>query len=506
MREKFLLGIDAGTSVVKTVVFDIEGKEIAVSKRYVPIETPRPGWAEQDMEKVWESVKQTIVEAVAKAKISPSSIVAIGVTGQGDGCRLLDKDKKPVRPSILWIDGRAGDVVSEWKRKGLEKSSFKISGHPVFSGSPASILKWLIINEPYSLKKARYFLFAKDWIKFRLTGKICTDPSDASEAPFSLDKMSYSEELFYLFDISSTLPFFPEIFLSDKIIGKVTEKAAKECNLEKGIPVICGMIDVVATSVGLGIYNEKEAYTILGTTSFNGVLSLKPIFSPPNAGMNFVYAFPSKFIRAMATLAGTLNLDWFTENFFEKERKEDFYLFLEKKASSIPPGSEGLIYHPYISPGGERAPFIKPSAKAQFFGMSLHHTRWHLLRAVYEGVALSILDCFFHIPVEISEVRVCGGGAKSSLWCKILCDVLGVPLKIPCNTELGALGAALTAGIAVGVYSDVKEAVEKVVRFSRIYQPQKENHLIYREYYNLYKSIYEHLWEDWDKRDRLKKK
>jgi len=509
MKEKFLLGIDAGTSVVKTVIFNLQGKEIALSRKEVTIRTPKPGWAEQDMEEVWKMVRETIVEAIAKAKIHPSSIAAIGVTGQGDGCRLLDRNKKPVRPSILWIDGRAGDIVTEWERKGLDGKSFEISGHTIFSGSPAAILRWLMLNEPVSLKKAEYFLFAKDWIKFKLTGKICTDPSDASEAPISLKNISYSEELFELFDISSTLYFFPEITHSSEVIGEVTHQAAEECNLRKGIPVISGMIDVVAASIGLGVFKEKEAYTIIGTTSFNGVLSCEPIFSPTKAGMNFVYAFPGKFIRAMAAMAGTLNLDWFIRNFLknEKERmkENEFYTFLEEKLTSIPPGSEGLIYHPYISPGGERAPFVKPSAKAQFFGIGLRHTCWHLLRAVYEGVALSILDCFSHIPVEISEVRLSGGGAQSLVWSQILCDTLGVPLKISSAVELGALGAAITAGIGVRIYPGIQQAAEETVRFSRIYYPQEKIHYVYKELYKLYKSIYRHLWEDWDARDKLMK-
>jgi len=179
----------------------------------------------------------------------------------------------------------------------------------------------------------------------------------------------------------------------------------------------------------------------------------------------------------------------------------EFYRFLEQKVNNIPPGSEGVIYHPYINPGGERAPFVKPSAKAQFFGISLRHTRWHLLRAVYEGVAFSVLDCFSHIPLEVSEVRISGGGAKSSFWSQILSDVIGRPIKVSSTTELGALGAAITAGAAVGLYPEIKEAAKRLVKFSHFYKPNTDSHLKYLELYKLYKSIYQHLWDDWDRRN-----
>jgi len=510
MQEKFLLGIDAGTSVVKSVVYNLEGKQISLSRRRVAIETPKPGWAEQDMNKVWEMVRQTIVEVVNKAKISPSSIAAIGVAGQGDGCRLLDEKLRPVRPSILWLDGRAGEIVTQWEKKGIDREGFRISGSTIFSGAPAAIIKWLSLNDPDSLKKAKYFLFAKDWIKFKLTGKICTDPSDASRAPIDLKKLTYSEELFELFEISPYLSIFPEITFSGEIIGETTRNIASECNLKAGIPVISGMIDVVATPVGLGILEKGEAYTIVGTTCFSAVLSSRPLFEPPGVGMNLAYAFPDRYVRAMPSMAGTPNLDWFVDNFFLNEKKrfkeEKFYEFLEENVKKISPGSEGILYHPYINPGGERAPFVKPSAKAQFFGISLRHTKWHLLRAVYEGVALSVLDCFSHIPVEVAEVRISGGGATSSLWCQILSDVIGKPIHVSSAQELGTLGAAIAAGAAVGLYPDIKEAAKELVKFSHFYKPNMENHSKYLEIYRLYRSIYNHLWNDWDERRSLLRK
>ncbi len=510
MSEKYLLGIDAGTSVVKSVVFDFNGREVALSRQRVPVETPMPGWAEQDMEKVWEAVKKTIAESMMKANIPSSSIAAIGVTGQGDGCRLLDKNFKPIRPSILWLDGRAGEIVTKWEKEGINEESFRISGSAVFPGTAVPIIKWLELNEPQRLKKASYFLYAKDWIKFKLTGKICTDPSDISRGPIDLKKVTYSEELFDLFTISKYRSLFPEIIHSDKIIGKTTRKASEECGLRIGIPVTSGMIDVVANPVGLGVLQDGQAYSIIGTTCFNAILSSDIIFNPPGVGMNFAYTLPGKFIRAVPSMAGTPNLDWFTDNFCHEEKKEGerhLYRVIEEKVRNIPVGSEGVIYHPYINPGGERAPFVKSSVKAQFFGIGLHHTRWHLLRAVYEGVALSMLDCFKHIPIEVFELRLSGGGAKSPLWSQIFSDAIGKVVKIPAVSELGTFGSVIVAGTAVGLYPGVEEAAKKLVKFSHICTPDMNNHRKYLKIYELYKKIYQSLWDSWNERyDLIKSK
>jgi len=207
-------------------------------------------------------------------------------------------------------------------------------------------------------------------------------------------------------------------------------------------------------------------------------------------------------------MAGTPNLDWFIREFCqveEKEKQDNLYQFLEEKIREVPLGSEGVLYHPYISPGGERAPFVKPSAKAQFFGVSLRCSRWHLLRSVYEGVALSMLDCFNHIPIKISEIRVSGGGVKSRLWCQMFANVTGKDIRIPQESELGALGAAIGAAVGAGIYKKIEDAVEKMVRFKSVYKPSHQSHQKYQGLYQLYRRIYQHLGDDWDLRQRLMK-
>lgn len=506
MSEKFLLGIDTGTSVVKTLIFNVEGEEVSFSSRRLSIETAKPGWAEQDMNEVWQAVKETIQESLKKSDLAASNIAVVGISGQGDGCRLVDKHLKPVRKAILWLDGRAGEVVTRWEKEGTDLAGFRISGSATFSGTPAAIIKWLEKNEPHSLKKAKHFLFAKDWIKLKLSGKVSTDPSDASRAPINIKDRVYSDELFKLFGLSAYQDLFPRIIPSLEVAGEVSSEASEEVGLKEGTPIICGMIDVVATPVGLGAIYDGQAFSIVGTTCFNAVVTDQLILEPVGVGMTLVHALPDKFVRSMPSMAGTPNLDWFIKEFCSsevglgKKGEGNLYEVLEEKVKEVPLGSEGVLYHPYINPGGERAPFVKPSARAQFFGISLRHSRWHLLRSVYEGVALSMLDCFKHIPVQISEVALTGGGAKSSLWCQIFADVTGKTIKTLRTTELGALGAAIGGGVAVGIYPHMEDAVKRVVKFEKEYYPRPENHQKYQLIYQLYQNLYQRVWDAWDMR------
>lgn len=509
MSEKFLLGIDAGTSMAKTIVFDLEGGEVVSASRRVSIETAKPGWAEQDMDFVWEAVKQTIRESLKKSKPASSNIAAVGIAGQGDGCRLIDKHLKPLRKAILWLDGRAGEIVTKWEKEGLNLSGFPISGSAIFPGTAAAIIKWLEENEPHSLREAQHFLFAKDWLKLKLTGEIVTDQSDASRAPLDIEKRVYSDELFKLLGLLPYRGLFPRIVSSSEVIGSVTSEAARETGLSKGTPVISGMIDVAATPIGLGIIDEGQAFSVIGTTSFHAVISNRLILGPPGVGMTIACMFPDKFIRAMPSMAGTPNLDWFIKEFCDSEMMQakigrgSIYKLLEEKVQKVPLGAEGILYHPYINPGGERAPFVKSSAKAQFFGIGLRHSRWHLLRAIYEGVALAMLDCFANIPIEISEIAVSGGGAKSELWCQIFADTTGKKIRTFQASELGALGAAMSAGIGIGIYENIRDAVKKMVRPNKEYYPDSENHRKYQQSYELYKSLYQHVWDDWDVRREM---
>lgn len=501
---KYLLGIDAGTSVVKCCVLDLEGRELGTAARKVPVDVPKPNHAEQDMMKVWRGVTEIIPEVISTSGIDAKDIVGIGITGQGDGSWLIDKEGNPVGPAILWTDGRAIDVVNRWNKDGVTDWVFDITGTGPYTGSTSSILRWRIENQPELLEKAYRILWCNDWVQYKMTGVICTDESNPSLLGLDIKNRTYSEKMLELSGLKSIKHLLPKIVSSMDLVGNITEEAAKATGLVAGTPVVKGMFDVVATATGVGAVNAGDACSIMGTTCFNEAVLAEPAFEPRNVGMSICHGVPNLWLKAMGVNYGTPNLDWFLKEFgspYYKEAEErgiNIFELLEEVVSNTAPGCDGIIYSPYLCPGGERAPFVKPEARAQFFGLTDGHTRDQMLRAVYEGVAFAMRDCYESIPGETSNVRLAGGGAKSEIWCQILADVTGKIMRVPAGTEFGAKGVAIAAGVAVGIYQNINSAVAQTVHFDREYLPNPDNTKKFDALYPVYRKLRDDVFETWD--------
>lgn len=507
--KKLLMGVDVGTSGIKVVIFDLEGNVLASKAEEVPIISKQQDQAEENMQVIWEKTSQAIRSCLTSCgEEIASSIAALGVTGQGTGCWLLDSNLEPIGNAIVWIDGRAKQLIDLWKEDGRHAEAFRLTSNSIFTGSPLAILAWLKENQPQHLQKARHLVFAKDWVKFKLTGKIATDLSDLFMLPYPIE--GEVKEVLRLFDLLEVEDLLPPFEDPCQVIGEVTPQAAQATGLPAGIPVVNGVVDVVACAVALGILEAGQAYSILGTTCFNAFLTdcVDVLFKPEGVGITVAYPLPGLYLRSMATMSGTLSLDWFLNNFFShlRERfpdKQAFFAHLEQEMQRVPPGAGGIIFLPYISPGGERAPFIDPHARGVFFGLSLPHDEMYILRSVYEGVAFSVLDCFQALATELEEIRLSGGGVKSSFWCQVLSDVLGVKVVVPRAPELGALGISMIAGVGVGMYKDLRDAFEKVFRVSKEFYPRLEHHRLYREKYNVYRTLREKLVDVWRMNDLI---
>lgn len=508
MGHQYLLGLDAGTSVIKSVIFDLEGNEIAIEKAEVPIDAPQPGWSEQDMDAVWEAAKKTMREVVQKVGLSPHDIALIGTTAQGSGCWMIDSQGRPARKAIIWTDSRAKDIVSDWEKEGIGEKAFSICGSVQYSGFQGPIVRWLKDNEPDSLQRTRWILYCKDWIKFKLTGKVSTDGSDHAQTLLDTSRYMYSEEIFNLYGINDLRHLFPEIVTTTLITGELVPEVAQEIGLKAGLPVIGGPFDIIATAIGVGAIGDRDAFTILGTTCANNVVLGKPIFEPKGVGMTLCHGLPKKWVKSLSAMLGTANLDWFLQEFALEDKlaaqKEgrNFFEYLDGKINEVA-SSNGVIYHPYLSPAGERAPFVKPTARAQFFGLTYQHTRHHLLRAVYEGVALAVRDCYESIPISTSEITLSGGGARSDVWARIIADVTGKVVKVPEGSEFGAKGAVLNGAVALGIYDSYHRAVEETLRFARTYEPDPANTRKYDELWQIYRQIYHDVWDAWDRLSSL---
>lgn len=501
-----VIGIDSGTSVVKAVAFDHPGDQLASHEIPVQLQRAHPLWVEQDMQELWEKVKHCLVKVIRDIKEQKRKISGIGITSTGDGTWMMDRDGAPVRSGILWCDGRACKVVERLHAQEIANEAFKVCGTSVFTGSQAAQLLWLRENEPEALKKAHTIFHAKDWLFFKLTGIISSDETDESLTMLRMSTRQYDPELFRIFDIEDLYPKFPPLKPTIENIGHVLPAIAKELDVPADTPIGSGPMDVAACALGTGAIEHGQASSILGTAAIHQVIMSKPILEPEMVGMTLCHGVKDRWIRMMAAMTATPNLDWFvkelggTLDLGDHRSGEVIYTQLENIVSSIPPGAEGVIFHPYLFPGGERGPFVKPSARASFTGLSLNHSCAHLLRAVYEGVALATLDCYRHMPIDPDVIFLAGGGANSPVWCQIISDCVGKPAGVPAGSQFGAKGAAMNIGIAVGFYSSAQDAVSHSVKMDRLYQPDPAKVELYRQIYEIYQKTAERQMDLWDLR------
>jgi sugar (pentulose or hexulose) kinase len=492
------VAVDAGTTRLKSIAVDTAGTELARASRPSPLSHPRPGWVAQDMTATWELTAATVREVVDA--LDAHDVVAVGVTGQGAGCWLLDDDGEPVRDAVLWSDGRAADLVREWRDTDVYDETFDDMGYGLFSGLPLAIYRWLAAHEPETLDAAETAFFCKDWIRYRLTGVRATDPTDASLAHYRPAAGRFSPEVADRLGVPSVVDAIPEPASPTAVTGYVTERAAETTGLPTGLPVVTGVMDVAASAFGSGVVRPGEASSIVGTTLQSQVLLDDPQFAPPRTGYTLALGVDGMGLRAMGAMTGTPNIDWAVETLADGADFER----VERAARSVPVGAGGVMYHPYLSGAGEKAPFVHPGARAQFTGLTPDHTRGHLLRAVYEGVALAMRDCYECLPGTVETVRLSGGGAGSAFWCGLFADCLDARVVVPAGEELGARGAALLAGIATGHYDGLADAADRTATVDRSYDPDPAAVDRYDRWYDHYRDTREALTDLWTRRERLR--
>lgn len=507
MSKQYFMGIDSGTSGIKAVLFDENGTELM--KQGYPL-TPickTESWFEEDANEIWDKAKKCI-RAITK-KYPPEQIAGVGITAQGDGLWLMDENGEPVRNGCCFCDGRGSEQFERWTEDGTAQKVFELAGTRIFTGNQPCIVKWMEENEPESLVRAKYLMHLKDYLFFKLTGAVTTDTTDQSLVFIDVKNGVYDPRLFDLYGLTKYMEKYPVLKTSVENRAYISPDIARQLGLQEKTLVTSGPMDVAACAVGAGVVEKGCCCSIIGTAALHEMVIDEPCRDTIFAGMTVCHAVDHKWLRLMASLAGTPNLEWVLgilgDNITKpaSEKGLSVYDYAEQLVEQTPIGSNGVLYHPYLLAGGERAPFTDPNARASFTGISVRHTPADLLRACYEGVAFAMLDCYEHMPVEIKRVTVCGGGASSAVWCQMFADVLGKQVVVVEGNELGAKGAIINNAVAQGVFQSFEQAVQKTVRVKKIYDCNEERHKEYIKFYSLFKKTYEVLGQTWRLRHNI---
>ncbi|MCI5752551.1 MAG: xylulokinase [Oscillospiraceae bacterium] len=493
---RYVIGVDLGTSGTKTVLFDEKGTVIASDTIEYPMYQPKNGYAEQDPEDWYNAAVNTIKNVLAKSGVNAADIVGLGISGQMHGLVMLDENNEVIRRSIIWCDQRTEKEVEEMNQKVGREKLIEITANPALTGWTAAKILWVRNNEPENYKRCRHILLPKDYVRFKLTGEYATEVSDASGMQLlDVPHRCWSEEICRLLDIDMSM--LAKVYESCDITGYVTEAAAAFTGLKAGTPVAGGAGDNAAAAVGTGVVEDGKAFTTIGTSGVVFAHTSKVSIDPKGRVHTCCAAVPGAWHIMGVTQAAGLSLRWYRDNFCNEEiqtarlMEKDTYELMTEEANTVPIGSDRLLYLPYLM--GERTPHLDPNARGMFFGLSAVHTKKHMLRAVMEGVSYSLRDCVEicrEMNINVSDMMACGGGGTSPLWRQMLADLYGCPVKTAASKEGPALGVAILAMVAAGVYGSVQEACAAIVKTDKVQQPIEENIPEYERYYRFYTKIY----------------
>lgn len=489
--DTLLLGVDAGQTVTKACVFDRQGHERGSGSARVDVASPHPHWVERDMEEVWRATATAIRAALDDARTSGDNIVAVGIVGHNDGLYLVDDAGLPVRAAVTAMDTRAHDVLDAWRATPMWARVLDVTGQVPFAGSPSTLLAWFSRHDPQTLDRTRWVLFCKDWLRFRLTDAIATDPSEASAAFTSVRTQDYTDEALNLYDLTMVAGKLPPLRPSHAIAGEVSADAAKATGLTPGTPVVTGAHDVDGSAVGTGAVRPGMLSLAAGTFSINQVVSADIALDERWQARSFVQ--PGRWLNMSTSASSATNLDWWRAT-FGLPADEAAYAVLEDDVAGVLAGPSTLLYHPFLygSPYGE-------AASAGLLGLRGWHRRADVVRAVWEGVVLGHrvhVDALREGFSLSGPARLTGGAARSGVWSQMFADALDVEIEVPDSAETGARGAALLAGLGAGVYADLDEAAS-TVRIARRHHPDAARTAVLNDAYARFVAAAASLREVW---------
>lgn len=485
---ELLLGIDIGTSACKVAVFNIEGEVLAQTNRSYPLYYPNPGWVEQDPEEWWEAIRLGIKDVLEAPGVTAEAIAGIGIDGQSWSAIPVDKDGMCLHNTPIWMDTRAREIAQRVRGEVGFQRFFDVAGNDFLPSYTTPKMIWFREQLPQVYARTEKFMQSNSYIAMKLTGVVSQDLSQGYGIHFfDMKKCEYDKGLAKELGLSADK--VPQLYGCHEIIGKVTKEAAAITGLLEGTPVVAGGLDAACGTLGAGVYQKGQTQEQGGQA---GGMSIcvdealahpKLILSP--------HVVPGYWLLQGGTVGGGGTLRWFKQ---ELAAEDESFDDLTRLAEKVPAGSEGVIFLPYMA--GERSPIWDPDAKAVFYGLSFDKTKGHMVRAVMEGVAYSLehnIRTAKEVGVEIGELIAMGGASNSVLWTQIKADVTGKTIKVPTSDTATTLGAAMLAGVGVGMYKDFDDAVNRTIVITRTQEPNKRHREVYAHAMEGYLKLYENL-------------
>jgi len=460
-----IVGIDAGTSLIKTVAFTREGRQLGSFSLPNVYRTADRDRVEQDMSRTWDDTVAALRGLAASVPDLQARVAAIAVTGQGDGTWLIDDDGRPVAPALLWLDSRAARLVEEIRASPQNAALYRRTGSGLNACQQGPQLAWLQANAPECVSRAATAFHCKDWLYFRLTGMRATDPSEVAFSYGNFRTRRYDPETARLIGIADLAHLVPCVVDGASVTHPLGAAGASETGLPAGVPVSLGYVDVVCNALGAGLYDPapEVGCTIIGSTGMHMRLASTADAVTLNAeatGYTMPFPVPGHYAQMQSNMAATLNIDWLLDLALGVLASEgvtrsraDLIRRLDERVMQARPGE--VVFHPFISDAGERGPFVAHDACAQFLGLRSRHGYWDLMRAVMEGLALAARDCYAAMGALPRDVRITGGAARSRALGAILGAALGSNVRVCNREETGAAGAAMIAAVATGWYPDM---------------------------------------------------
>jgi erythritol kinase (D-erythritol 1-phosphate-forming) len=495
-----IVGIDAGTSLIKTVAFTREGGQLGSFCLPNVYRTSAGDRVEQDMSRTWDDAATALRCLTASVPDLPARVAAIAVTGQGDGTWLIDDDGRPVGPALLWLDSRAARLVEEIRASPQNMPLYRRTGSGLNACQQGPQLAWLQANAPECVSRAATAFHCKDWLYFRLTGMRATDPSEMAFSCGNFRTRRYDPETARMIGIADLGRLVPSIVDGASLTHPLGAAAASETGLPAGVPVSLGYVDVICNALGAGLYDHapEVGCTIIGSTGMHMRLASTADAVTLNAeatGYTMPFPVPGHYAQMQSNMAATLNIDWLLDlalGVLASEgvtrSRSDLLRRLDEHVMQAKPGE--VVFHPFISDAGERGPFVAHDACAQFLGLRSRHGYWDLMRAVIEGLAFAARDCYAAMGALPRDVRITGGAARSRALGAILGAALGSNVRVCSREEAGAAGAAMIAAVATGRYPDMTACADDWVT-PHLCEPQAPDSCLAARYEQLFPAYVE---------------